>query len=107
MRHYPKYLVKTEDEFHSFNFPQIEQDLDQIKEVSINVPHTFKAEILVSYTKNHSLKQELISANPLFAGLVTGNILPIANITSLFESSSRNSFFQKQFERYLEEKFSK
>jgi hypothetical protein len=107
MRHYPKYLVKTEDEFNSFNFPQIEQDLSQINEVSINVPQMFKAEILISFTKNHSLKHELITANPLFAGLVTGNILPIANITSLFESSFRNTCFQQQFERYLKESFSK
>lgn len=101
MRHYPKFLVKAEDEFDSFNYPQIGHDLDQINELSVNVPQLLKAEILISFTKNHSLKNEWISANPKFARLVTNGELPIGNIASLFEGSSKNSYFQNQFEQYL------
>jgi hypothetical protein len=103
MRHYPKYLVKAEDVFDSFNYPQLEQDLNEINEATINVPQTLKAEILISYTKNHSLKNEWITANPQFSELVTTGELPISRISSLFEASSKNSVFQKQFEKYLQE----
>lgn len=104
MRHYPRYLVKAEDEFESFNYPQIEQDLDQINQSSYNVPQILKAEILISFTKNHSLKNEWISTNPKFAELVTTGDLPTGNIASLFDSSINNSLFQKQFERYVQMK---
>jgi hypothetical protein len=104
MRHYPKYLVKAEDEFESFNYPQIEQDLDQINTTSYNVPQTLKAEILISFTKHHSLKNEWITANPQFVELVTTGELPIGNIVSLFEASFQNSYFQKQFELYVQQK---
>jgi hypothetical protein len=105
MRHYPKYLIKTGDEFDSFNFPQITKDLNEINAVSVNLPCTLKAEILISYTKDHSLKNEWISANQEFAELVTTGALPIGNIVSLFEASSKNSFFQQQFEKFILESF--
>ncbi|MCU7552645.1 hypothetical protein OCK74_26230 [Chitinophagaceae bacterium LB-8] len=104
MRHYPKYLVKADDEFDSINFPQLVQDLNQINEASVNVPQTLKAEILISFTKIHSLKHEWINANPMFAELVTTGELPIGNIASLFEASSKNSYFQQQFERFLQQR---
>jgi hypothetical protein len=101
MRHYTKFLVKPEDEFDFSDFPQIELDIDQINEASVNVPQTWKAEILISFSKDHSLKHEWITANPRFAELVTTGELPINNIIALFEASSKNSIFQKQFELYL------
>jgi hypothetical protein len=104
MRQYIKFLVHAEDEFDSSNFPQIRQDLDQINETSIDVPQLLKSEILISFTKNHSLKNEWISNNPKFAQLLTTGELPVANIASLFEASSKNSLFQKQFELYLQQR---
>ena len=103
MLHYPKFLVKAEDEFDSFNYPQLEQELYQINEATIHVPQDLKAEILISFTKNHSLKHDWIAANPKFAALLSSGALPIGNITSLFEASSKNALFQKQFELYLQQ----
>ena len=101
MRHYPRYLVKAEDEFDSFNYPQLEMDIVKINETSVHVPQSLKAEILISFTKNRSLKNEMISANPVFAELVTTGDLPIGTISSLFEASTQNSHFQQQLERFL------
>lgn len=101
MRHYPKYLVKAEDEFESFNFPQLERDIIIINKASVDIPQTLKADILISYTKNHSLKNEWISANPEFAELVTAGAVPTSNIASLFEASTQNSNFQQQLEKFL------
>jgi hypothetical protein len=103
MLHYPKFLIKAEDQFDSFNYPQLLQDLDQINEASINIPQQMKAEILISFTKNHSLKNDWIVTNPKFAQLVTTGELPTGNIASLFEASSKNSLFQKQFELFLQQ----
>jgi hypothetical protein len=103
MRHYSKYLVKADDEFDSFNYPQLVQDIAQINETSVNVPQTLKAEILISFTKDHSLKNEWISVNPEFAELITTGELPTGNIASLFEASAKNSFFQQQLERFLQQ----
>jgi hypothetical protein len=103
MLHYSKFLVKAEDQFNSFNYPLLVQDLDQINEASVNVPHTLRAEILISFTKHHSLKNDWIAANPKFAALITSGALPIGNIASLFEASSKNSLFQKQLELFLQQ----
>lgn len=101
MRYYPKYLVKDSDKFDSYNYPKIVEDIIVINEATMNVPKTLKADILISFTKNHSLKNEWITANPEFAKLVTTGILPVNNIAFLFEASSKNSFFQQQFEDFL------
>lgn len=103
MVHYPTFLVQPEDKFDSFNYPQLVQDLHQINEASANVPQKLKAEILISFTKNHSLKNDWIAANPKFAALITSGALPIGNIASLFEASVKNSLFQKQFELFLQQ----
>jgi hypothetical protein len=103
MLHYSKFLVKAEDEFNSLNYPLLVQELDQINEASVHVPQTLKAEILISFTKNHSLKHEWIATNPKFTALLTSGTLPTGNIASLFEASSKNSLFQKQFELFLQQ----
>jgi hypothetical protein len=102
MLHYPTFHVKPEDKFDSFNYPQLVQDLNQINEASVLVPQKLKAEILISFTKNHSLKNDWIATNPKFTELVTTGALPIGKIASLFEASSTNSLFQKQFEVFLQ-----
>lgn len=103
MLRYSKFHIKPEDNFDSFNYPQLTNDLNNIKEKSIDIPHVLKAEMLISFTKNHSLKNDWIAANPKFAALITTGALPIGNIASLFEASSKNSLFQKQFELFLQQ----
>jgi hypothetical protein len=103
MLQYSKFHVKPEDNFDSFNYPQLVNDLNHINAASIDVPQKLKAEMLISFTKNHSLRNDWIAAYPKFASLITTGALPIGNITSLFEASSKNSLFQKQFELFLQQ----
>ena len=101
MRPYTKYSIKDTDVFDSGNYPQLYTDLTRIKEGTAHTPDAFKADILISFTKNHSLKMEWLNANPEFAELVTSGALPIRHMEALFEASHRNSFFRNGFEEYV------
>lgn len=100
-----KFLVNDGDEFNSSNYPELLTDLVTIVKGTANTPNAFRADILISLTKNHSLKMEWILANREFATLVTCGALPIGKIESLFEASGKNSSFTHQFEAYLKEIF--
>ncbi|MBD0376508.1 MAG: hypothetical protein ICV51_12855 [Flavisolibacter sp.] len=102
---FTKYLIKDSDEFHSANYPNLVSELACIHKALTNVPNAFRANIIISYTKDHSLNLEWIKANPEFAQLVTSGALPISNIEALFEASTKNLVFRQQFEEYLKSSF--
>ena len=101
MRAYNKYLIKEDDEFNSANYPNLINELTCINKAIEGVPNAFQTDILISYTKNHSLQLEWIKANPELTELVTYDALPISNMEALFEASHKNSAFRHQFEAYL------
>ena len=105
MLKYTKNFIKDFDEFDINKYPDLSEDLNQISNRTADLPHVFKAEILISFAKTHSLKTEWIMANPKFVALVTSGVLPIANMESLFEASSKHFFFQQQLEQYLTRRF--
>ncbi|MDQ3845389.1 MAG: hypothetical protein M3342_15480 [Bacteroidota bacterium] len=89
---YTKYLIQESDQFDSTNYPHLVGELICINKALTMVPNAFQAEIIISYTKNHSLKLEWIKANPEFVQLVTSGALPISNIEALFEASAYLDF---------------
>ena len=71
--------------------------IDQIK----NVAPYYKAEIIVSFLKNHCLQSEWVTANPVLAQLVTSKSVYSSRIESLFNSCENNPAFWQQLETYL------
>jgi hypothetical protein len=105
MLYYKKYLVKDNEGFNAENYPRLLSDLIQINEETAHIQPDFKADILISFAKKHSLKNEWIIANPEFTRLITSGELPVSTLESLFDSSSKNLFFQQQLEHYLTSTF--
>jgi hypothetical protein len=68
---------------------------------SFDFSQLFMYDMLISYTKKHSINLEWIDANPKFTELITSGDLPLSNIESLFEASAKNTSFQQQFEQFL------
>jgi len=105
MLKYTKTFIKDFDEFDIDKYPDLVEDLNQISNRTADLSHLFKAEILISFAKTHSLKNEWITANPKFVEVVTSGVLPITNLESLFEASSKHFFFQQQLDQYLTKRF--
>ena len=103
---YKKYLVKETDKFDPQQFSFIIDDIETIQKQTEELPSSFKAEIIISFLKNHSLENKWIEANPALTGLVKSGSLSSRNIESLFESSGNNPSFRKQMEEFLAKELS-
>lgn len=106
MFQYPKYLIKEGDKFQPENFPSVMDEMTTIKEQTRYVSPAFKADIIVSYLKDHSLDNNWISANPELAKLISTGSLSTSNIEALFESCRNKPFFRNQMEEFLRQDLS-
>ena len=106
MFEYPKYLVKEGDKFEPEVFSSVIDEMTTLKEQTRNVSPAFKADILVSFLKDHSLDDNWIKANPELTKLIRTGSLSTANIEALFESCRNKPLFRKQMEDFLKRSFS-
>jgi len=102
MFEYPRFLVKDTDQFNSYNFPMIEDDIEGINAGTAHFPGTYKQEMLISFMKYNSMNENWVEANPLLAGAISSGTLPLANIGSLFSCSKNNFDFREQMSEYLQ-----
>ena len=105
MKQYNKYLIRSTDQFDPVNFSSITDEIEQINEETVSLPSFFKAEILVTFLKDHSLENDWIKANPKLTDLVISGSLLKGNIESLFESCRHHPAFRQDLENYLEQRF--
>lgn len=101
---YKKYLIGNADNFDPDYFTFVADDLAVIINQVEHIAPDFKAEIIVTFLKNHCLQNEWIAANPELAQLVASKSVYSVNIESLFESCQHNPAFRLQLEAYLKGK---
>ena len=106
MYQYNQYLVSDTDQFNPENFPDVNLEILKINTATAHLPSFYKAEMIVSFLKDHSLHKDWIKYNPRLAKLITSRILFSGNIEFLFEACRNNPVFRQHFETYLTEKFS-
>ena len=104
MFQYKKYLIKNTDQFDPEYYSFVADELEVMIDQTEHVASSFKAEIIVYFLKDLSLKDEWIAANPELARLVTSKTLSAGNIRALFESCHNNPVFGQQLEAYLKRK---
>ena len=96
-----KNVIKNNEEFNPVKFPFISEEIGIINEKCKPVPALFKAAIIISFLKNHSLLNEWIAANPQLVKLVTSGLLFTGAIEALFLDCRENLLFKNQFEAHL------
>src|SRR5206468_10788901 len=101
MKQHKEYSIKDTDQFNAKDYSMIADEVAFIVKQTAGMLPAYKEDIIISYFKDHSLKNTWIAANPLLAILVTSNVLPAANIEALFDASRTNPVFRKQFETFL------
>lgn len=96
----------SEDIFSAGNSPEMIKELHTLKEKTAHTPMYFKAEIIISYLKNHSVKTNWIEANPLLVKLMVSNSCATSHIESLFVFCRNNQSYLCDYETYIRMHFS-
>lgn len=103
--HYSRFLIKDNDQFVPYDFPQIEEDVDVLVASMANLPSVQNTEMLLSFVKDHSMRSDWVSANPVLAEMISTNTLPVKNLEALFASCTKNQPFRQQLEEYIAQRF--
>lgn len=93
----------SEDLFNPEKTPEMVKELSALNEGTAHTPIYFKAEIIISYLKNHSLKNEWITANPKLTDMMINGFFKTIHIESLFEYCRMNQPFRRSYEKYIQQ----
>jgi hypothetical protein len=98
---YHKFLIRETDRFDPMNFPQLEAGLEKIVIQMNREPAGPKAEMLLSFVKDHRINSQNVVDHPALATMISTKSLPLGVIEDLFESSHCNPAFKKDMEAYI------
>src|SRR5689334_724887 len=103
-RPYKSYLIGLTDQFDPASYTTVNDEIGIINKKTEGIPTHFKAEIIISFLKNHSLQANWIDANPELAELASTQVFFTGSIEALFDSCRNNPVFTQDLEAYLKEK---
>ncbi len=103
-RHHDNKLIGPTERFIPGNYTAVVEEISLINEKTDSIPIHFKQEIIISFMKDHSLRNKWIDANPELIKLVTSQSLFTGAIESLFDSCRNNPVFRQDLEAYLKNK---
>lgn len=96
---------KPKESFSATRFPDLDEDIKLIQEKLKDLKKDFLAEIIISFTRDHSIKGIWAKENPAVVDLVVNKKIPLGSLEQLFEKSKENSEFREGLEKYLTDKF--
>ena len=101
MFQYSKYNIKEKDSFHPDDYPKVLSELADINRGIAGLPELHKGDIIISFLKDHSLKNIWLNANPALTELFSTRHFVTTHLESLFESCRINNRFTEEFEEYI------
>ncbi|MBS1649934.1 MAG: hypothetical protein JSR09_09550 [Bacteroidetes bacterium] len=96
--------IKPTKSFISTDYPDLDKDIEKIKDAANLSSDKFITEILISFCRDHSIKAEFIDSNPDFTKKVVNKELPIGLIEQLFRLNSDNNNFISDLETFIKTK---
>jgi len=93
--------ITSDQEFNPSDFPGLTLELETLKRKLQNYPKQNIADIIVSYTKDHSLKNEWFKSNPKLCEDIVKQEIGLKEIEMLFSVSNTNINFQEHFQNFL------
>jgi hypothetical protein len=93
--------IDATEKFDPDNYPLVVAELMALKKGISSFPSTYRPEMIISYLKDHALKNIWIDANPSLTKLLTSRRMQTAGIESFLESAKRNSLLLNDFEGYV------
>jgi hypothetical protein len=93
--------ISLGQDFDPNDFPGFQIELDILKRKLKAYPKKNIADIIISFTKDHSLKNDLFMINPHLSLDIVNRIIELDQIEIMFDISKSNSIFQKNLENYI------
>ena len=94
-------IINPEQEFNPNDFPGLKIELEILKRKLEIYPKQNVADIIISFTKEHSLKNELFMINPVFSKDIVNQVIGLKQIEMLFDASNSNITFQDHFQNFI------
>ena len=98
---YHKFLVGDTDRFDATCFAELQKGLDATARLLADEPDDPKAEMLLSFVKDHSMNSQLVLQHPRMASLISTKEVPIGVMENLFEASRKNPTFRQALELHI------
>lgn len=95
------FTISPAQYFNYHDFPSLRVELDSLKKELKNYPKDNAADIIVSFAKNHSLKNECFDKNKELSNAIVNQELKIGTIEALFKACERNKHFESEYQNYL------
>lgn len=98
---YQKFLVNDTEQFEAANYPALEPSLRKMVTQLSSEPYGPKAEMILSFVKDHCMRSEQVAEHPALANLISSKTLSLQVVEDLFEASKKNPAFRKDLENYI------
>lgn len=98
---YQKFLIGDTDRFDATRFPELQKSLDTTAGLLAGEPDDPKAEMLLSFVKDHCMNSQLVINHPRLAGLISTKEVPVGVMEDLFEASRKNPTFRQALELHI------
>lgn len=102
---FQRLVIKNASQFIPSDFPQLEESLREVVAQLARKWEGPKADMILSFVKDHSLPSQEVDEYPELAKLISTGSLPLYVMESLFESSRQHPLFREQLEHYIQEYF--
>ena len=99
---YNTYHIKETDRFDANYFTKIQWELDDIQKAMEAIPAPHKAELFISFLKDHTLEKDE-KRNPALTELLSSGSLVTTQLEALYNSSRANKTFLREFEDHIRE----
>lgn len=102
---FQSYFISDTEQFVPSDFPQLTVSLQQVVVQLASWSQAPKAEMILSFVKDHSIRSQQVKDYPELAELISTKSLPLHVMEALFTSGRQNLLFKKQLEDYIRSYF--
>jgi hypothetical protein len=100
-----KYEIRDLDVFQPGSFPEVEREVVAICKHMHSMAGDRKAEIVISFLKDHSIRTEWLASNDSIVKVIRSGSLKTNHTEALFTGCRNHKTFSSAFERYISSSF--
>jgi hypothetical protein len=98
-----KSVIDFEKPFNIDDFTTLKKNLNTISDSLSQINKEYAVDIIISFTRDHTIKSEWIKSNPTVNTLVTKKKIPLKLMEYMFKESINYPEFRIDFENYIKE----
>jgi|TARA_B110000977_G_C10968647_1_gene451450 hypothetical protein len=96
-------IIDFKKPFNIDDFANLKKDINTISNNLSQINKNYAVDIIISFTRDHTIKSEWIKSNPTVNNLVTKKKIPLNLMEYMFKESSNYPGFRNDFENYIKE----